>query len=320
MHAYLGLRELRPHPPHYDLFDVPGAQFTPFSIPFPNNWLQSHENNIDPVHTVFLHQRITEQFVEPFAMLPNLVWDRSNNGESLYYIAGRRIDPDTIWIRTLHVLAPAGSFVPSTWDLGAPPLYFQRALYMRFTVPTDDEYMVVYGWRVHGDDFPGGYPERNGPSRIDMDGQVDRAGTHSYEDMQRTPDDFQAQGRLWGGGTLPFHKSEHLGLTDRGVALMRHTFRDILDGKVPEARPTPASEEPDGPKTRNIYSFDSLVQVKQLADDAADWDMIGELGREMTDAVIEIAESTDDQAERDRLSRTRMAEIEAAYQARSAAH
>ena len=70
IHAYLGPPDLRPHLPHYDMFDVPGAKFAPFSTPFPNNWLQSHENNIDPVHAVFLHQRITEQFVKPFSVLP----------------------------------------------------------------------------------------------------------------------------------------------------------------------------------------------------------------------------------------------------------
>ena len=317
VHAYMGPPDLMPHLPHYDLFDVPGAKFAPFTTPFPNNWLQSHENNIDPIHAVFLHQRITEQFVEPFGELPNLVWELTNNGEGLLYTAERRIDADTVWVRVLHVLVPGGSFVPSTWDLGDAPLYHQRALYMRFTVPVDDEHNIVFGWRVHGDGFPGGYPELNGPGRVDMDGQVNRDDVMSVEDIQRTPDDYQMQGTLWGGQTLPAHKSEHLGASDIGVALMRRTFRSILDGKIPEAWPKPASEEPDGPKTRNIYSFDALVNVKELADPKADWKMMSELGKEMTEAMIEIADSVDDQAERDRQARARLMEIEAAYQAKT---
>jgi len=315
IHAYLGPPDLRPHLPHYDMFDVPGAQFAPFSTPFPNNWLQSHENNIDPVHAVFLHQRITEQFVKPFSVLPTLVWELSNEGEGLFYTAGRRLDADTVWIRTLQVLVPGGSFVPSTWGLGEAPLYYQRALYMRFTVPVDDEHNIVYGWRVHGEGFPGGFPEQNGPGRVDMDGQVNRDDQLSFAEIQRTPDDYQMQGTLWGGTTLPVHKSEHLGTSDIGVALMRQTFRNILDGTVPEAWPTPAREEPEGPKTRNIYSFDALVKIKELSETEADRKMMGELGKDMTQAVMEIADRTNDQSKRDQLTRARLKEIEARYQA-----
>ena len=265
VHAYLGPPDLKPHLPHYDIFDIPGAQFAPFSTPFPNNWLQSHENNIDPIHAVFL--------------------------------------------------VPGGSFVPSTWGLGEAPLYYQRALYMRFTLPVDDEHNIVYGWRVHGDGFPGGYPEQNGPGRVDMDGQISRDNQLSFEEIQRSPDDYQMQGTLWGGATLPLHKKEHLGTSDIGVALMRRTFRNILDGSVPEAWPTPASEEPEGPKTRNIYSFDAMVRVREQADWDADRKMMGRLGKELTEAVIEIAENTSDQPERDRVTRERFKEIEKNYQA-----
>ncbi|MCZ6895472.1 MAG: hypothetical protein O7H40_15680 [Gammaproteobacteria bacterium] len=149
-----------------------------------------------------------------------------------------------------------------------------------------------------------------------MDGQVDRADTLSYEEMQRTPDDFQAQATLWGGQTLPFHKSEHLGSTDRGVTLMRKTFRNILDGKVPEAFPKPASEEPDGPKSRINYSFDSLVSVKALPDKEADFKMIGELGRDMAVAAMDVAESTNDQAERNQSTIAAIKEVEATYRAK----
>jgi phenylpropionate dioxygenase-like ring-hydroxylating dioxygenase large terminal subunit len=316
VHAYMGPSELQPHPPHYDLFDVPGAKFSPFSTPYPNNWLQSHENNVDPVHTVFLHGRITEHFGEPFAVLPHIVWDVSHNGDGLHHLDGRRIDPDTVWIRFVHTLVPGSSFIPSTWELGDAPLYHQRTLYMRFTVPTDDENTNVLGWRVHGEGFPGGHPEQMGPGRTDMEGQVDRADTLSYKEMQLTPDDFQVQGSLWGGQTLPYHHSEHLGTTDRGVTLMRKTYQNILDGKVPEAFPKPAIEEPDGPKARINYSFDSVVNVKALTDKDADFEMIGKLGKDMADAAIEVAESTDDQAERDQKTKAAIKAVEAAYQAK----
>ena len=148
-----------------------------------------------------------------------------------------------------------------------------------------------------------------------MDGQVNRDDQLSFEEIQRTPDDYQMQGTLWGGTTLPVHQNEHLGTSDIGVALMRQTFRNILDGTVPEAWPTPAREEPEGPKTRNIYSFDALVKVKELPQTDADRKMMGEMGNDMTQAVIDIADRTNDQSERDQLTRERLKEIEARYQA-----
>ena len=314
VHAYMGPPDLIPHFPKYDLFDVPGAKFAPFSVPYENNWLQTHENVIDPVHSVFLHQRITEHFVGPFSVLPQLTWEVTNDGGGLLYTAERRLDEETIWVRILHTLVPNDSFVPSTWDLGEPPLYYQRALYMRRLVPVDDDHCTFFGWRVHGDEFPGGDPSRNGPGTICMDGQMKRPET-DHAEIQREPDDYQAQGTQWGGATL--HKAEHLGGTDVGIALLRRTYRNILDGKMPEAWPKPASEEPDGPKTRNIYSFDTLARIKRLPDNQADRKMMAELGKEMTETVMEIADSLDDQAERDKRVRARFAEIEAAYQAKN---
>ena len=75
VHAYMGPPDLRPHFPKYDFFGVPGAKFAPFSFSYENNWLQSHENAVDPVHSVFLHGRITEHFIEPFSVLPHLTWE-----------------------------------------------------------------------------------------------------------------------------------------------------------------------------------------------------------------------------------------------------
>ena len=95
---------------------------------------------------------------------------------------------------------------------------------------------------------------------------------------------------------------------------MRKTFRNILDGKVPEAFPKPATEEPDGPKARINYSFDSLVSVKELPDKEADFEMIGKLGKDMAAAAMEVAESTDDQAERDQRTKAAIKAVEAAYQ------
>jgi len=191
-------------------------------------------------------------------------------------------------------------------------LYYQRALYIRHLVPVDDENFTFFGWRVHGAEFPGGYPHKNGPEAIDMDGQTKR--DCAYEHIQRAPDDWQAQGSQYGG--IAVHERDHLGSTDGGVAMMRQGLRNILDGNAPAAWPKPAQEEPEGSKIRNVYAFDSLLQIPQLSDPDADWNMMGDLGKQLTAAVIEIADAQFDQAERDKQTRLKTKAIEAEFLAR----
>ena len=310
LHAYMGPPELKPHFPIYDLFELPGAKFAPYSVHYENNWLQTHENIVDPVHSVFLHQRITEHFVDPFAVLPHLVWRMTGEGDGLLYTAKRRLNDETIWVRVLSTLMPNDGFVPSVWDLPEGPVYYQRAFYIRRLVPLDDDNCIYFGWRVHGDEFPGGYPDKNGPGTIDIDGQVKR---DDYEATQRYPGDWEAQGSQWGGTTR--HAIEHLGSTDGGVALTRQALRNILDGKAPAAWPKPASGETDGSMARNIYSFDSVLKISRLPDPEADRNMMGELGEEMTDIVIDAVDRLPVQARKEHIV-SRFKEIEAAYRAK----
>jgi len=53
-----------------------------------------------------------------------------------------------------------------------------------------------------------------------------------------------------------------------------------------------------------------------LADEKADFDMIGALGRDMADAAMEVAQSTDDQGLRDQNTKAAIKAVEAAYQAK----
>lgn len=98
--------------------------------------------------------------------------------------------------------------------------------------------------------------------------------------------------------------------------MMRQGLRNILDGNAPAAWPKPVCEEPDGPRIRNVYAFDSLLQIQQLADPEADWNMMAELGKELTAAIIAIADSVDDQVVRNEQTRERTKAIEAEYRAK----
>ena len=308
VHAYMGPPDLKPHFPKYDLFEVSGAKFAPFSFALENNWLQTFENHMDPFHSVFLHQRIMQHFGDHFGALPRVIWELTGNGKGVRNAASRRLDDDTVWIRIVHVLMPNCGFLGSTFDL-PEECYYLRTFHLRRAVPVDDENCTMFGWRIHGEGFPGGDPKRNGPGSIDMDGQVKR---EDYEETQRTPDDWQAQGSQWGG--VARHQIEHLGSTDIGIAQTRRLLKNILDGKLPEAWPKPASEEPDGPETQNVYSFDSILRVPRHPDREKDRQRLAELAEEMTEIVIDTADRLKGRERQDHVV-SRFKEIETKYQA-----
>tara|TARA_B100000029_G_scaffold346279_1_gene338662 strand:+ start:1954 stop:2121 length:168 start_codon:yes stop_codon:yes gene_type:complete len=55
------------------------------------------------------------------------------------------------------------------------------------------------------------------------------------------------------------------------------------------------------------------LQIPQLSDSQADWNMMGELGEQLAAAIIEIADAQYDQAERDKQTRSKTKEIEAEF-------
>ena len=308
VHAYMGPPDLIPHFPRYDIFEIPGAKFAPLSIPYENNWLQTYENHQDPFHSVFLHQRIMQHFEEEFGVLPQVHFAVTDDGASMRNTSKRRLDDETVWVRIFHILPVNDTFLPSTFELPPAPLYYQRTFHFRRPVPIDDGNTLFIGWRIYGDDFPGGDWTRNGPGTTDMDGQVKR---YDYEEIQRFPDDWNAQGSQWGGVTR--HSIEHLGKTDIGIALTRRVLRSILDGGLPHAWPVPASEQPDGPPLTKIYSQDSLLELPRHRDPKVDSRLMHELGEDMTRAIIESADRFDDQAVRRDAVVARFKELELEY-------
>src|SRR4051812_3359494 len=79
--GYFGPPEAQPPFFVTDAAALDGNRLHPYYLPFPCNWLQSHENAVDPYHSVFLHTRIAGvQFSEAFGILPSTAFRRSELG------------------------------------------------------------------------------------------------------------------------------------------------------------------------------------------------------------------------------------------------
>ena len=136
--------------------------------------------------------------------------------------------------------------------------------YLRVCVPVDDGNCIFFGWRAHDDgEFHGkdSDPSYNGWNRCSLEGQSEQ---ETYDLKQRNPGDWEAQSSQWGG--ISRHQIEHLSSNDGGVALTRRVLRNILEGDVPSAWPEPTNGNSGKPRLQNIYSQNSVCNIRRQAD------------------------------------------------------
>lgn len=232
--AYMGPPDARPPFPRFDTMAIAGSTLVPYSLNYPCNWLQVHENQMDAMHAVFLHSRMGENhFTAAWGEMP--VVDYASHRDQTYYVATRRVG-DHAWVRLNEVIVPNVGQVAALWETGAQARGFQRVGITRWTVPADDRNCWILGYRHFGADAepPGiGLGDRSlvGHDSVDIYGQ---SGGRSYQEMQRNPGDWEAQVSQ---GPIAVHALEHRGTTDVGVNMLRHQLRAAIAGKVDPRQP-----------------------------------------------------------------------------------
>lgn len=278
--AYMGPPDERPVFPIRDTWVEPGVKMVPFLLEVGNNWLQTQENNLDPSHSSFLHTRITEHFAGSFTEVPRIDYQIVGEGTGVIYSCKRRIG-EYMWVRQLHTFLPNESHVGTVYHDGDSQLYFQRALWSRWIVPRDDVSSVYIGWRLFGDEYPGGREEDCGIERIDMPGQ---ARILDYEEAQRFPGDWEAQASQ---RQIAVHALENMGTTDGGVALIRKALRQALRGESPKAWPEPATDGVEEGDPVNLYTEDTVFKIPPAGDYEKEWELLGDVGSKVSDIIFE---------------------------------
>ncbi len=227
--AYLGPPDERPRFPHFDTFARADNDMLPYSLDYPCNWLQVHENQMDPLHAVFLHSREgANHFTAAWGEMP--VVDYATVRDRMYYVATRRVG-DNVWVRLNEVMQPNVGQVAALWETGTTSRGFQRVGITRWTVPVDDTNCRIFGYRHFNADVepPGeGLGDRAlvGDDSLDVYGQ---SSGRSYEEMQANPSDWEAQTSQ---RPIAAHALEHLGVTDAGVVMLRGQLRKAIRGQV----------------------------------------------------------------------------------------
>jgi hypothetical protein len=168
-----------------------------------------------------------------FATLPIIEYYDTPNG--FFYTNARRVG-DFVWIRMHDHLVPNFSQNGAIFENVSHVRYFGRPGLTRWVTPIDDTNTAVIAWRHFNDrDDPHhqGRPDDVGVGKTDFYGQSNEA---PYEVRQDSPGDWDAWCSL---GPVTSHASEHLGSTDRGIALLRRRLKkeidDLAQGIEPQA-------------------------------------------------------------------------------------
>ena len=229
--AYLGPIEDMPEFPIYDTLEIPGQTFVPYRADYQCNWLQVLDAILDPIHTTFLHSRMSRpQFSEGMGELGELNFFERPMG----FLGSntRRVD-DNIWVRVNELVLPNYTQAGAAFSAdGKRSIYFGRTAFSRWVVPQDDEHSTAFAWAIFGDRAdPEEYNTPEGPELIEQGETMDR----SYDQRQRFPGDAEA---VEGMGTIADQKLEHLAPSDKGIILyrkkLRKLCRDLEKGIKPE--------------------------------------------------------------------------------------
>ena len=170
--AYMGPPAEQPPLPIFDVTGQPDTEVAGFSILIDCNWLQTHENAIDPMHAAFLHARSdAESFGSAFTVVPRI--DLMETPSGMIVLSTRRWK-DKVWTRATELVTPNLAHIPMPFEEGEEVRMFGRAAFTRWVVPVDDTHNIYIGWRFFSDTldpFGKGDPSRCGKNMIDFPGQ-----------------------------------------------------------------------------------------------------------------------------------------------------
>jgi len=276
--AYMGPADKKPPFPVYDTLEMPGHDYVPYKAPFHCNWLQVLDAIVDPIHTAFLHSKISRsQFSEGFGEVGEMKFYERPMG----YLgtATRRVD-DHVWVRTNEVVFPNYTQAGAAFAAdGTKPLYYGRTAFARWVVPIDDTETICYAWAIFGDrGDPKEYNTPEGPELIEQGEKFDR----TYEEKQMFPADAEA---TEGMGPITEHEKENLVPSDKGVVRYRKALRDTIQALQGGTEPARVTDPwPNGPVP--TYGGDTVLKV--AANSVDDGALLQKIGKAVMQAQFDV--------------------------------
>ena len=269
--AYMGPPDRKPALPIYDICEAFGDQMMPGGFTpgqkyyWPVNWIALKENCMDPVHTYYLHTIATgAQFTEQFGIIPEIDYEETPIG--MVYMATRRVG-DNVWVRLHDMIMPNIHIVATITEDGTKEKHFGAPYFMNWAVPVDDSNLMEIGWLID-----------NGEMRYDEETvkllHFGALGDRPYEERQRRPGDYDA---VVSQGPIGVHAREHLGTSDRGVAMFRRMLREGIQAVASGSDPMGLVRDKSGPI--RTYTQNAVIEAPAAATPEADRELLLDYGR-----------------------------------------
>jgi len=245
----------------------------PYRADYRCNWLQVLDAILDPIHTSFLHSRVSRaQFSEGLGEIGELLFYER---EMSFLGANVRRIGDNVWVRVNELVLPNYTQAGAAFSAdGTQPIYYGRTAFSRWVVPLDDENTTAFAWAIFGERAdPEEYNTPEGPELIEQGERMDR----SYEERQRFPGDAEA---VEGMGTIADQEMEHLVPSDQAIIQYRKKIRKLC--RELEQGKNPPQVTGLWPNPIPTYGGDTVLRVPSNgADD-------GELLRRVGERVMQI--------------------------------
>jgi nitrite reductase/ring-hydroxylating ferredoxin subunit len=265
--AYLGPIELVPEFPVYDTLEIENQTLVPYRADYSCNWIQVLDAILDPIHTSFLHSRMSRpQFSVGMAEIGEMLfYDRSS---SFLGTNVRRVD-DHVWVRVNELVLPNYTQAGSAFSAdGTAPVYYGRTAFSRWVVPIDDENTTAFAWAIFGDRAdPDEYNTPEGPELIEQGELMDR----TYDQRQRFPGDAEA---VEGMGRIADQKMEHLVTSDTAIIQYRKKIRKLIRNMGKGQEPEHVTELFSNPVP--TYGGDTVLKIPP--DEENDAALLREIG------------------------------------------
>ncbi len=298
--AYLGPIEEIPEFPVYDTLEIENQTLVPYRADYQCNWLQVLDAILDPIHTSFLHSRMSRaQFSEGMGEIGELLFYEREM--SFLGVSIRRVD-DHIWVRINELVLPNYTQAGAAFSAdGTQPIYYGRTAFSRWVVPIDDENTTAFAWAIFGDRAdPEEYNTPEGPELIEQGERMDR----SYDERQRFPGDAEA---VEGMGRIADQKLEHLVPSDKGIIQYRQRLRQLCRNL--ENGKSPAQVQNFWKNPVPTYGGDTVLHIPPSADD--DSRFLLEIGQRVMQIQFEAESKTG--AERDHTVIEALIKLETEY-------
>jgi phenylpropionate dioxygenase-like ring-hydroxylating dioxygenase large terminal subunit len=273
--SYLGPPDMRPPFPQFDSFNRIGYRLEPSrKSVFPCNWLQMEENSMDPVHTTFLHGRVSGvQFTDAFLEMPEMDFVESPIG--MVYIATRRVG-DNVWIRVNDQVSPNFHQFNRNEEDGQTEHKFWPGAIIQWAVPIDDTNSFFIAFMQVPEDTP----------PIEHDWGEGTGEDRPNEEQQRWPSDYQA---LVSQRSIAIHDLEHLADTDRGIIMLRNNLRkrirSVRNGGEPGILGHKAFK--DG-KRIHTYANDTVIHLPPAPSPKEDRQLLKKTGLELVQRYFDV--------------------------------